>query len=99
MYVIKHLFLILNRNAHEILLLLLQPVLQAEKPVMSGAKPTEGKTSVINTVRKWTPSQVEKWLDNNSLPKYVHPHLLSAFFDSELYTIHVYEKCFLAKKN
>ncbi|XP_076083083.1 uncharacterized protein LOC143054087 isoform X1 [Mytilus galloprovincialis] len=46
-----------------------EPVLQAEKPVMSGAKPTEGKTTVINTVRKWTPSQVEKWLDNNSLPK------------------------------
>ncbi|XP_052089371.1 uncharacterized protein LOC127726075 [Mytilus californianus] len=46
-----------------------EPILQAEIPVMSGAQPKEGKTTVINTVRKWTPSQVEKWLDNNSLPK------------------------------
>ncbi|XP_076113674.1 uncharacterized protein LOC143081913 [Mytilus galloprovincialis] len=46
-----------------------KPILQSGLPVMSAPKPKEGQSNVINIVRKWTPSEVEKWLDKNNLPK------------------------------
>ncbi|VDI33916.1 Hypothetical predicted protein [Mytilus galloprovincialis] len=49
--------------------LTMEPILQSELPVMSAPKPKDEQSNVINIVRKWTPSQVEKWLDINNLPK------------------------------
>ncbi|CAC5383014.1 unnamed protein product [Mytilus coruscus] len=46
-----------------------QPIVKSELPVTSGEKPKEDRSDVINIVKKWTPEQVEKWLDNNNLPK------------------------------
>lgn len=36
---------------------------------MSSENPKKDKSDVINIVKKWTAEQVEKWLDDNSLPK------------------------------
>ena len=51
-----------------------QPISETIIPVMSSATTanTQKQTkSTKDAVKKWKPAEVERWLDDNNLPKYV----------------------------